>query len=29
MPDDRLAVLMTAYDETVREHFFREILGLI
>ena len=30
MPDDRLAVLMAAYDETVREHeFFREIFGII
>jgi len=30
MPDDRLALLMSAYDETIREHAFScEIFGLI
>jgi hypothetical protein len=30
MPDDRLALLMKTYEETIREHeFFREIFGLI
>lgn len=30
LPDDRLGVLMSAYDETIREQeFFREIFGLI
>jgi len=30
LPDDRLGMLMSAYDETIREReFFREIFGLI
>jgi hypothetical protein len=30
MPDERLRLLMNAYEETIREHtFFREIFGLI
>lgn len=30
MPTERVAVLMAAYDETIREHeFFSELFGVI